>query len=133
MVKQKQDKYLRKSIFIGLVLILLFLFMNNPLSAVKEMANSNLLLIGSLGFLVFGLGAGTFYPITSKQDLLGDMSLGLIFGAIGIIVINVILQGATGIFNMVGTIAPATIASFAGSPEQIFFVCVVYPLTETII
>ena len=132
MVRNPLKMDLTKSIFIGLVLLLFFLFVNNPFAEVQAMANANLLLIGSLGILIFGIGTDTFFPIKGVRDLTSDAAVGLILGVIGVFAVNIILKGAQGIYNLTGTIQPTTLAAIT-TGEELFFISIIYPLTETLI
>ena len=130
MVKQKRTN-ISVMIFVALAIVLFFLYINNPFSEVQEMANSNLILIGAIGILVVGGSTGLFYDVNGRKDLVNDTAVGIILGFLGVFLISIMLAGF-GVLSLAGSISPASIASISSS-DQIFFIALVYPFTETLI
>jgi hypothetical protein len=124
-----------RGIYFLLALALLFLFQNNPTATVKEMANFNLLLIGGVGVLAITAISKkkeqVFYEVKNAKDFFGDAALGVIFGGLSFLIIGGALVGLQGITSLLGSVGGEVIAQF--NSTQLFFVAVIYPVTETII
>lgn len=114
--------------------ILLFTFLSSPLENTKNASLFNLLLLGSLGSLVFFevRKSGTiFFNIRDTQDLINDTAVGTIAGVVAIAVIVIALSAHSAVYNLFGTITAGSIQQLA--IEDQLFIQFIQPITETIL
>lgn len=134
MAKAKKFKIrITQSIFFGLSLILLFLFVNPPLPQLKEAAQYQLLFLGAAGtiFILFLQKELKEFEIKDANDLFGDFAIGTIAGVGTFFAANFIVAAGEGIVNLFGVISYPTLA--AATTADLLFIVEIIPLVETII
>jgi len=113
---------------------LLFLYVNNPFSAIKEVAELGLFfLIAGVLFLLILTQSPALKTLTVKdpREMFAELSIGMILGLITITAVNFFLAVSPGVINFTGSIAPLVIQQMDAT--QILYIVLLFPFIETVI
>ena len=119
-------------------LILVFQIVNVQDPRIKEVFNTNLLMLGTLGSIA-GLFAirndkktiSQWFPITEKHEFLQYLAVGVLFGVLTFIVVMIGNLGTDFIHNLFGSIDLGKMV--IDSSQTVFIVGLLQPFTETLV
>ena len=134
MVKQKSDIAPLQGIFFLTSLLLVFLWINNPLGAIKEISQVGIFfLVSAALFFIIALKVPALESllVPNFRDFFAEFSVGMIF-ALPTIVLEVLTLGfSVGVVNLIGNISPLTLLKL--DPMSILVVTELMPLLESVI